>query len=123
MPQPGGQGDTADAARSGLHADATVSSLHADAADGRARARVKIPYFIGLFVVAILLNTWLPIQGLSKLIVGASHAGLTLTLFLIGSGLSRQVIRQTGVRPLMQGVIVWALIAGGTLWAILALIH
>lgn len=90
---------------------------------GSARAKLKIPYFIGLFVVAILLNTWLPIRGLSKMIVGASHAGLTLTLFLIGSGLSRQVLRQTGVRPMLQGVLVWTLIAGGTLWAILVLIH
>lgn len=88
-----------------------------------ARTKIKIPYFIGLFVVAILLNTWLPIQGLSRVIVGASHAGLTLTLFLIGSGLSRQVLRQTGVRPMLQGVLVWALIAGGTLWTILVLIH
>jgi len=87
------------------------------------RAKVKIPYFIGLFIVAILLNTWLPIQGLSKMIVGASHAGLTLTLFLIGSGLSRQVLLQTGVRPMLQGVLVWMLIASGTLWAILVLIH
>jgi len=94
------------------------------AAEGRGgRAKIKIPYFIGLFIVAILLNTWLPVQGLSKVIVGASHAGLTLTLFLIGSGLSRQVLQQTGVRPMVQGVLVWMLIAGGTLWAILALIH
>ncbi|HEV2483211.1 MAG TPA: putative sulfate exporter family transporter [Puia sp.] len=93
-------------------------------AEGTAgRAKIKIPYFIGLFIVAILLNTWLPIQALSKMIVGASHAGLTLTLFLIGSGLSRQVLRQTGVRPMLQGVLVWTLIAGGTLWAILVLIH
>jgi uncharacterized integral membrane protein (TIGR00698 family) len=87
------------------------------------RAKIKLPYFIGLFVVAILLNTWLPIQGLSKVIVGASHAGLTLTLFLIGSGLSRQVLKNTGVKPMVQGVMVWALIAGGTLWAILVLIR
>lgn len=93
------------------------------AVDPGGRTRIKIPYFIGLFVVAILLNTWLPIQGLSKMIVGASHAGLTLTLFLIGSGLSRQVLRQTGVRPMLQGVLVWMLIAGGTLWTILVLIH
>jgi hypothetical protein len=54
----------------------------------------------------------------SRVVVGASHAGLTLTLFLIGSGLSRQVLRQTGVRPLVQGVVVWVLIAGATLWAV-----
>src|SRR5260221_3742339 len=47
------------------------------------RAKIKIPWFIGLFVVAILLNTWLPMPAVSHAIVGASHAGLTLTLFLI----------------------------------------
>jgi uncharacterized integral membrane protein (TIGR00698 family) len=87
------------------------------------RAKIQLPYFIGFFIVAILLNTWLPIHALSQLIVGASHAGLTLTLFLIGSGLSRQVLRQTGVRPMLQGVLVWTLIAVGTLWAILVLVH
>lgn len=86
-----------------------------------ARVKVKIPYFIGLFVVAILLNTWLPMPALSHVIVEASHAGLTLTLFLIGSGLSRQVLKNTGVKPLVQGVIVWVLIAGGTLWAVMVM--
>ncbi|GGA95012.1 YeiH family protein [Puia dinghuensis] len=84
-------------------------------------AKVKVPYFIGLFVLAILWNTWVPMPAVSHVIVGASHAGLTLTLFLIGSGLSRQVLRQTGVRPLVQGVIVWVLIAGATLWAVMGL--
>ena len=82
---------------------------------------VKIPYFIGLFVVAILLNTWAPVPAMSRVVVGASHAGLTLTLFLIGSGLSRQVLKNTGVRPLVQGVIVWVLIAGVALVAVMGL--
>ena len=85
------------------------------------RTKVTIPYFIGLFVVAILLNTWLPFPAMSRVIVGASHAGLTLTLFLIGSGLSRQVLKNTGVRPLLQGVVVWVFIAGATLWAVMSL--
>jgi uncharacterized integral membrane protein (TIGR00698 family) len=83
------------------------------------KAKIKIPWFIGLFVLAILLNTWVPMQGLSHVFVGAAHAGLTLTLFLIGSGLSQQVLLNTGVKPLLQGVIVWMLIAGGALWAVL----
>jgi uncharacterized integral membrane protein (TIGR00698 family) len=91
--------------------------------DSGARAKVKIPYFIGLFVVAILLNTWLPMPALNHMIVGASHAGLTLTLFLIGSGLTRQVLRNTGVKPLVQGVIVWVLIAGATLWAVMGFVR
>ena len=102
---------------------AAVAFKQGKTGGGSARTKIRIPYFIGLFIVAILMNTWLPIGGLSRMIVGASHAGLTLTLFLIGSGLSRQVLRQTGVRPMLQGVLVWMLIAGGTLWAILVLIH
>jgi uncharacterized integral membrane protein (TIGR00698 family) len=86
------------------------------------KATIKIPWFIGLFVVAILLNTWVPMRGLSQVFVGAAHAGLTLTLFLIGSGLSQQVLKNTGVKPLLQGVIVWMLIAGGALWAVLVLV-
>jgi len=88
-----------------------------------ARMKIKIPYFIGLFVVVILLNTWLPMPAFSHAVVGASHAGLTLTLFLIGSGLSMQVLKSTGVRPLLLGIILWASISVMTLWAIVSLAH
>ena len=87
------------------------------------RAKIKIPWFIGLFIVAILLNTWVPVPALSHLLVGGAHVGLTLTLFLIGSGLSQQVLRHTGVRPLLQGVVVWMLIAGATLWGVMVLVR
>jgi len=89
--------------------------------EAHSAAKVKIPWFIGLFVLAILLNTWMPLPALSHVIVGASHAGLTLTLFLIGSGLSREVLKNTGVKPLVQGVIVWVAIAGATLAAVMGL--
>jgi uncharacterized membrane protein YadS len=88
-----------------------------------AKTRVKIPYFIGLFVLAILLNTWMPMPALSHAVVGASHVGLTLTLFLIGSGLSREVLKNTDVKPLVQGVVVWGVIAGAALWAVLVLVR
>lgn len=87
----------------------------------RGGAKIKIPWFIGLFVVAILLNTWFPIPAISHAVVGAAHIGLTLTLFLIGSGLSRQVLINTGAKPLLQGVLLWVLISGITLWAVMAL--
>jgi uncharacterized membrane protein YadS len=87
------------------------------------RPNIKIPWFIGLFVAAILLNTWLPMPALDHIVVQAAHAGLTLTLFLIGSGLSMQVLKNTGVKPLLQGVILWVLISVTTLWAIMNLAH
>ncbi len=85
------------------------------------RAKIKIPWFIGLFVLAILLNTWLPMPVLSHAIVQGSHAGLTLTLFLIGSGLTREVLKNTGLKPMLQGILLWVLISGVTLWAIVSL--
>ncbi|HET6255130.1 MAG TPA: putative sulfate exporter family transporter [Puia sp.] len=96
--------------------EAGAGKAGAEAGD---RVKIRIPYFILLFVLAILLNTWVPMRAVSHVVVGAAHAGLTLTLFLIGSGLSRQVLKSTGVRPMLQGVVLWVLIAGGTLWVIL----
>jgi uncharacterized integral membrane protein (TIGR00698 family) len=112
----GRRGGVADGATAG--ANWTVT----DGAGAAGKPAIKIPWFIGLFIVAILLNTWVPVPAMSHLFVGAAHAGLTLTLFLIGSGLSQQVLKSTGVRPLLQGVLVWMLIAGGTLWAVLVLV-
>lgn len=84
-------------------------------------SNVKIPYFIGLFVLAMICNTYFsPITTIAPYLVSIGKAGLTVTLFLIGAGLSRSVLKSVGVLPLLQGVILWVLIAVGTLWAILS---
>jgi uncharacterized integral membrane protein (TIGR00698 family) len=98
-------------------------SLLAAMAFRRGRVKVKVPYFIGLFIAAVLLNSLLPMPVLSLGLVKASHAGMSLTLFLIGSGLSRQVLTGTGVRPLVQGIVVWVLVAAAALWAVCALVY
>jgi uncharacterized integral membrane protein (TIGR00698 family) len=83
-------------------------------------AKVKIPWFIGLFVVAILLNSYLPfVHQLSSYIVKLSKAGLTVTLFLIGCGLSKKTLVSVGIKPVLQGVILWVCIATASLVAIL----
>ena len=110
----------------GGHAGAdehTQPGGHAGSAGREPRAKIGIPWFIGFFVLAVLLNTWLPMPVLSHAVVRVSHSGLTLTLFLIGSGLSRQALASTGVRPLLQGVLLWAMISVVTLWAIMNLAH
>jgi len=50
----------------------------------------------------------------------AAKIGLTVTLFLIGSGISRGSLRQVGVRPLLQGVLLWIVVGLGSLWLIRA---
>lgn len=91
--------------------------------DRRNIRNIRIPWFIGFFVLAIFLHTWLPMPALSGALVKASHAGLTLTLFLIGSGLSREVLRNTGFRPLLQGILLWALISVAALWAVFTFVR
>jgi hypothetical protein len=55
------------------------------------------------------------------LLIGIAKAGLTLTLFLIGAGLSRKVLYAVGFRPLLQGVVLWILISAAALFAVMHL--
>ncbi|WP_276133680.1 YeiH family protein [Polluticoccus soli] len=85
--------------------------------------KIKIPYFIGYFIIAMAINTYVPaIHPVSPFIVQAAKAGLTLTLFLIGAGLSKKTIRSVGVRPFIQGIILWVVISSTALWAVLSLV-
>ncbi len=86
--------------------------------------KISIPYFIVLFVVASILRTYIsPIALFSEHIVHAAETGLTITLFLIGAGLSKDVIKSVGVKPLIQGVILWAIISVSSLMIIIHLVH
>ena len=85
-------------------------------------SKIKIPYFIGLFVLAMILNTYVPaVTYVSHYLTAFAKAGLTLTLFLIGCGLNRKVLQQVGFKPLIQGVILWVIISVTALWVIINL--
>lgn len=82
--------------------------------------KISIPYFIGYFVLAMLANTFIPgVSEISPYIVKIAKAGLTLTLFLIGAGLSVQAVKSVGLKPLIVGVSLWLFISVVALWAIL----
>lgn len=84
--------------------------------------KIKIPYFIGLFVVAMILNIYIPfVQQYSHYLTAFAKAGLTLTLFLIGCGLNKKVLQSVGFRPLIQGVVLWIIISASSLWVITSL--
>jgi len=85
--------------------------------------KVRIPYFIGLFVVAMIVNTYVPfVRHYSHYFTGLAKAGLTLTLFLIGCGLSGKVLRSVGLRPLLQGMVLWIAISVAALLMVLLVI-
>lgn len=96
-----------------------VSFLSVFIFKGDAKA-VNIPYFIGFFVVAIIANSYLPMANqFSSYIVIVAKASLTLTLFLIGAGLSRNMLMSVGFKPLLQGIILWVSISAAALYGIL----
>jgi len=85
-------------------------------------SKIKIPYFIGLFVLAITINTYLPfVAEYSHYFTDFAKATLTLTLFLIGCGLNHKLLQKVGSRPLVQGLVLWLIISTAALIAVLSL--
>jgi uncharacterized integral membrane protein (TIGR00698 family) len=83
--------------------------------------RIQWPYFILLFCLATIVNTYIPfLAGFSSVMSNLGKLGLTATLFLIGTSISRPALKQVGVRPLLQGVLLWIIVAVSSLWLILA---
>ena len=84
--------------------------------------KIKIPYFIGLFILAMIANTYLPqMKSIGPHFVSVAKIGLTVTLFLIGAGLNRTVLKSVGLKPLAQGILLWGFIATATLISIIYL--
>jgi uncharacterized integral membrane protein (TIGR00698 family) len=86
------------------------------AAFNRSKTKVQWPWFILFFVLAAALATFVPEGARAwSALNSAAKAGLTATLFLIGTGISRATLRKVGPRPLVQGVALWAIVASTSL--------
>jgi uncharacterized integral membrane protein (TIGR00698 family) len=84
-----------------------------------AKAKIQWPWFIALFCLAAVCNTYLPAgRSAYPMLVKLAKIGLTVTLFLIGSGISVATIKRVGPRPLLQGIMLWLIVALGSLWLI-----
>ena len=97
----------------------------ADAADGQSKPWYSsVPRFIVWFIVAILFNTYIlsnaSLLGDGTAAMGAQFSGavnklakhlITLSLFFIGASLTRETLRSVGLRPLVQGILLWASIS------------
>jgi len=93
------------------------------AAIRKSGAKVQWPWFILYFVAAAVMASYLPhylpgsvvwFSGLNRL----GRSALTVVLFLIGTGITRKTLREVGARPLIQGITLWIVVAGLSLWAI-----
>ena len=82
--------------------------------------RIKIPWFILFFIIAILMNSYLAIPDvITNSIVTISKRLLIVTLFMVGATLSVNDIKQTGFKPFILGSILWIFISVASLIFIL----
>ena len=83
--------------------------------------KISIPWFILFFIVAMLINTYLlaDYPEVGKFIAGIARKGLIITMFFIGASLSVDVIKSVGIRPLLQGILLWIIISAASLAYIL----
>lgn len=82
----------------------------------RSAGRVTFPLFILGFVAAALVNSLLPqFNNVWLLSAAVAKQSLVLTLFLVGAGLNRSLLRSIGVRPLLHGSLLWLIVSAVTL--------
>lgn len=89
----------------------------------KSNARIQWPWFILYFCIAAVLASYVPRYvpqsvGLFSALNHLGHSALTVVLFLIGTGITRETLKQVGIRPLVQGVTLWIVVASLSLWAI-----
>ena len=82
--------------------------------------KISIPWFIFFFVLAMIFNTYVLDASETGTLIGAdinnfARKTLTITLFFIGASLSRDVLKAVGIKPLIQGVLLWVVISLSTL--------
>ena len=86
----------------------------------KSKARIQWPWFILLFCLAALLTTLMPVFHPAFAVFShLGKIGLTVTLFLIGTGLSKETVKKVGLRPLLQGLTLWIIVGSGSLLLIL----
>jgi uncharacterized integral membrane protein (TIGR00698 family) len=85
----------------------------------KGKGKARIPLFIIGFVVASAIAALLPAaQVIWHGVAAVARQSLVVTLFLIGAGLTPSVLRNVGVRPLAQGILLWCIVSTVTLLAI-----
>lgn len=83
--------------------------------------KINIPWFILYFIIAVVLNTYVlsSTPEVGQFISGLARKGLIITMFFIGASLSADVLKAVGIKPLLQGIILWLVISIGSLSYIL----
>lgn len=92
-----------------------------DKSDAKKTVKAKKPWFILGFIIMAAVVTWVPeLQDTGHFIEGLARKLMVLTLFFIGSSLTWSRLKSVGVKPFLQGVLLWIVVSVSTLLAILS---
>ncbi|MFG1501165.1 putative sulfate exporter family transporter [Halobacteriovorax sp. XZX-3] len=84
------------------------------------QTKTKKPWFILGFITAAALVTFIPeLKSPGLMIYAGAKKLMVLTLFYIGSSITLDHIKEAGVKPMLQGVILWCFTAISTLTLIM----
>ncbi|MCL2726460.1 MAG: putative sulfate exporter family transporter [Polyangiaceae bacterium] len=91
---------------------AAILARHNNGANSSAKKKIAWPWFILFFLGAAILSTYVTFASpIYAWLAKAGRVGLTITLFLIGTGMSRASLKKVGLHPLVHGVVLWIAIA------------
>ncbi len=91
--------------------------------NGGGKGKIAIPWFIFLFIMAMVVNTYLPLPAwLTSTLVYLAKKGLVLTLFLIGAGLSVKTVKAVGFKPFVLAIALWIIIGVSSFFVVMATI-
>ncbi len=91
--------------------------------NGGGKGKIAIPWFIFLFILAMVVNTYLPLPAwLTSTLVYLAKKGLVLTLFLIGAGLSVKTVKAVGFKPFVLAIALWIIIGVSSFFVVMATI-
>ncbi len=87
------------------------------------KAKIYWPWFILYFCGAAVLASYVPrylpqTAGIFAELNKLGKSALTVVLFLIGTGITRRTLREVGIRPMIQGITLWIVVASLSLYAI-----
>ena len=90
---------------------------------GPSKRKISIPWFIAFFIVAVIIPWLLGLVGVTgeawtttfSNLNWMGKKGMLLALFFIGTSLSPKSIRSVGIRPLLQGILLWIFMGVGSL--------
>ncbi|MDX1788552.1 MAG: YeiH family protein [Psychrobacter sp.] len=78
--------------------------------------QVKVPWFAFVFILVVLLHTWVPMTAsFERSMVMLDDVLLTMAMFALGLTTHLSAVKQAGVKPLILGAMMfaWLIIGGG----------